>query len=154
VACPWGLGSSSHNYVLPLLTIFGVLATIIPINSQKMENEFLNNALLTYSPPQDETPLPSSPPQDETPLPSSPPTNGSVRESVLSVICDGDLDGASEDEDGLNVGRALLDFASDYGDDGFSDEQVAVASEQYSWKINHAKGDHKLKGTFECNLYG
>jgi hypothetical protein len=143
VACPWGLGSSSHNYVLPLLTIFGVLATIVPINSQKMENEFFDNALLTYSPP-----------QDETPLPSSPPTNGSVRESVLSVSYDGDLDGASEDEDGLNVGRALLDFASDYGDDGFSDEQVAVASEQYSWKINHAKGDHKLKGTFECNLYG
>jgi hypothetical protein len=53
---------------------------------------------------------------------SSPLTNGSVRESVLSVSYNSDLDGALEDEDGLNIGRALLDFTLDYGDNGFSDE--------------------------------
>jgi hypothetical protein len=30
------------------------------------------------------------------------------------------------------------------------EEQVLVASDQYSWKIDHAKGDHKFKGASRC----
>jgi hypothetical protein len=27
---------------------------------------------------------------------------------------------------------------------------VVVASDQYSWKIEHARGDHKFKGALRC----
>ena len=31
------------------------------------------------------------------------------------------------------------------------DEQVDVACESYSWKIDHSKGEHKLKGIDRLN---
>lgn len=40
-------------------------------------------------------------------------------------------------------------------EDSFGDEeQVSVGSEQFSWKINHAKGDFKLNGMENKTLHG
>ena len=50
------------------------------------------------------------------------------------------------DEDGTYQGM-LLDNESEAEYGGFGDEeQVVVASDSYRWKINHSKGDHRLKG--------
>lgn len=53
----------------------------------------------------------------------------------------------SDDEDGLDNAVAAHYLEDDDHEGSFGDsEQVAVASDQYSWKINHAGGDHKFKG--------
>lgn len=53
----------------------------------------------------------------------------------------------SDDEDGLDDADAVHYLEDDDHEGSFGDsEQVAVASDQYSWKINHARGDHKFKG--------
>lgn len=53
----------------------------------------------------------------------------------------------SDDEDGLYDANALHYLEDDDREGSFGDgEQVVVASDQYSWKINHARGDHKFKG--------
>ncbi|KAF2174792.1 hypothetical protein K469DRAFT_770346 [Zopfia rhizophila CBS 207.26] len=100
-------------------------------------------------------------------LPSSPPTNGFLgspkpiraghdlfgrtdgfleREPTLSQSRDGTSDGESEGEGG-SYGKGIpVEYAPECEDGSFGeDNQVMVASEQHSWKIDHAKGDHKLK---------
>lgn len=65
-------------------------------------------------------------------------------------------DDDSGDDDGLYGNVSPSSFGDDrsegsLGDDrsegSFGDEeQVIVAADQYSWKIDHSKGDHKFKG--------
>ncbi|KAH7335097.1 hypothetical protein BKA66DRAFT_577500 [Pyrenochaeta sp. MPI-SDFR-AT-0127] len=75
---------------------------------------------------------------------SPPATHEAHAASVQEV--DSTSDEASGDEDGLNDGAALRHLEDDGSEGGFGDEeQVVVASDQYSWKIDHAKGDHKFK---------
>jgi hypothetical protein len=61
---------------------------------------------------------------------------------------DGSLVQISDDEDGLDDTIALQHEVDHHEDEGsFGDvEQVVVAADQYSWKIDHARGDHKMKG--------
>lgn len=60
---------------------------------------------------------------------------------------DGSVVQISDDEDGLDDTIAPQ-HQVDHEDEGsFGDvEQVVVAADQYSWKIDHARGDHKMKG--------
>lgn len=59
----------------------------------------------------------------------------------------------SDDEDGLDDADAVHHLEDDDYQGSFGDsEQVAVASDQYSWKINHARGDHKFKGALGSSL--
>jgi hypothetical protein len=60
---------------------------------------------------------------------------------------DGSVVQISDDEDGLDDTLALQ-HQVDHKDEGsFGDvEQVVVATDQYSWKIDHARGDYKIKG--------
>ncbi|KAK7177727.1 hypothetical protein PSPO01_16225 [Paraphaeosphaeria sporulosa] len=54
---------------------------------------------------------------------------------------------SDDDEDGLgdHVGHVADDWEEgSFGDD----EQVVVASDHYSWTIDHARGDHKLRGLY------
>lgn len=65
---------------------------------------------------------------------------------------DSDSPSSSDDDDDNNDNDNVLgDYAGPEADDwdegSFGDdEQVAVASDLYSWKIDHARGDHKLQG--------
>jgi hypothetical protein len=55
----------------------------------------------------------------------------------------------SDDEDELHADVTLQHLEDDDNEGGFgSDEEVVIASDRYSWKIDHARGDHKFKGTF------
>jgi hypothetical protein len=61
------------------------------------------------------------------------------------------LDDNSEDDDGLYDHASPGECRDDCSEGGFSDEeQVVEAAEQYCWKIDHGKGDHKFKGMFMC----
>jgi hypothetical protein len=74
--------------------------------------------------------------------PSSPPAATAAQPS------DDSLDEGSGDDDNASPGE----LGDDCSEGGFGDEEhVLVASDQYSWKIDHAKGDHKFKGA--C-MYG
>jgi hypothetical protein len=54
----------------------------------------------------------------------------------------------SDDEEELHDHVALEHLEDDENESGFGDsEQVVIASDQYSWKIDHARGDHKFRGT-------
>ena len=60
---------------------------------------------------------------------------------------DADSESDNEDgEDGLFNTEAVAEPAID--DDGsFGDEErVDIADDSYSWKIDHTKGEHKLRG--------
>jgi hypothetical protein len=65
---------------------------------------------------------------------------------------DDSIDDDSGDDDGL-YGDASLDGLGDNCSEGsFGDEEhVVVAADQYSWKIDHSKGDHKFKGVLMCS---
>jgi hypothetical protein len=76
-------------------------------------------------------------------LPASP-----AREPLVEQHSDGSTHGTSDDEDGLDDPVALQHLEDDCSEGSFGDgEQVVVASDQYSWKIDHASGDHKFNGT-------
>jgi hypothetical protein len=67
---------------------------------------------------------------------------------------DADADTDSDNNDGLYYEDTLSDAGSELEDSGFGndDDQVIVASDAYSWKINHSKGDHKLRGKLSNGL--
>lgn len=73
-----------------------------------------------------------------------------VVESIHSSTPDFGPSSESDGEDGLFCENEAL--TSDHEDDGFynddDDDQVVIASDAYSWKIDHSKGDHKLKGEY------
>jgi hypothetical protein len=69
------------------------------------------------------------------------------RESGINEVSDSDFSRDSDDDDGLYYRRTSIDDERDLENVSFGDdEQVDVASESYSWKIDHSKGEHKLKG--------
>ena len=74
--------------------------------------------------------------------------NGSPeRRPTASQNLDIDSDRDFDNEDGLGDGLTPADYLLESEDGSFGDdEQVVAASEQHSWKIDHAKGDHRLKG--------
>ena len=57
-----------------------------------------------------------------------------------------DADSGSDNEDGLFNSEAVTEPGID--DDGSfdSEERVDIADDSYSWKIDHTKGEHKLRG--------
>jgi hypothetical protein len=74
-----------------------------------------------------------------------------MADSIHSRTPDFDLLSESDGEDGLFYEKEALSSAHEpVEDDGFynDDDQVVVASDAYSWKIDHSKGDHKLKGEY------
>ncbi|PVH90186.1 hypothetical protein DM02DRAFT_683926, partial [Periconia macrospinosa] len=59
---------------------------------------------------------------------------------------DGSLNDGSGDDDELYENTLACEIRDDGSEGTFGDEEhVLVASDQYSWKIDHAKGDHKIK---------
>jgi hypothetical protein len=74
------------------------------------------------------------------------------RELGIDEVSDSDFDRDSDNDDGLHYRRSIDDERDlenvSFGDD----EQVDVASESYSWKIDHSKGEHKLKGIDPLNI--
>lgn len=106
-----------------------------------MEFDGFDEEFLHFSPIDNRNWWPSSPP----PSPARHPIPGEDGDDVS--------DESSIDEDGLHNVIAPRRSEDDCSEDGFGDdEQVIVASDQYSWKIDHAKGDHKFKGTSRCIL--
>jgi hypothetical protein len=97
------------------------------MDSDDLEDDFLN-----FSPITVDDVFPESLPASEV--------GNSVREQ----------DGASETtDDEIRLDDTIVDQHQDYDANEGSfgdDEQVVVASDQYSWKIDHARGDHKFKG--------
>jgi hypothetical protein len=76
-------------------------------------------------------------------------TASPAREPILEQNSDSSSHEASDDEDGLDDRVALQHVEDNCNEGSFGDgEQVVVASDQYSWKIEHARGDHKFKGAF------
>ena len=83
---------------------------------------------------------------------SSASVNGEPRTTLSSNRVSESCYGDESDEDGTYQGM-ILENESEGENDGFgNDEQVVVASDSYRWKINHSKGDHKLKG--QCSYQG
>ena len=85
-------------------------------------------------------------PIDRGDLFSDSPVASPARSLALEQYDDSNPPNSSDDdEDGLGdyVGHA----ADDWEEGSFGDnEQVVVASNYYSWTIDHARGDHKLRG--------
>ncbi|KAH7334190.1 hypothetical protein BKA66DRAFT_480077 [Pyrenochaeta sp. MPI-SDFR-AT-0127] len=73
--------------------------------------------------------------------------SATIKRHAISEQGDADTSNeASGDEDGLNDDGPSCHIEDDFSEGSFGDEeQVVVASDQYSWKIDHAKGDHKFK---------
>lgn len=65
---------------------------------------------------------------------------------------DDSLSNTSGDDDGL-YNNALSNLPrDDYSEDSSEgEEQVMIAEDQYLWKIDHSRGDHRLKGMVTCN---
>jgi len=75
------------------------------------------------------------------PLDSTPP-----HDDLLSN--DADSEGSEEDDD-LYEGPRPAEMGEGLGEGSFGDEeQVEVAGDQFTWRIDHHKGDHKFHGTF------
>jgi hypothetical protein len=111
----------------------------------KMDTEYFNDAFGAFSPLHGDTSFIGPLPIDEFQIGGTG-NNSPEREPTLSLSPDIDSDGAS-DNDGLYDGVAAEDHALEQEDGSFGDdEHVVVGSEQHVWKINHAKGDHRLKG--------
>lgn len=104
-----------------------------------MDLEAFNDELLDPSPAQDIDLWPSSP----AAAIATPPRN--------EPQSDDSLDDGSGDDDGLYGDVSPGRLGDDCSEGSFGDEeQVVVAADQYSWKIDHAKGDHKFKGVLVC----
>jgi hypothetical protein len=83
--------------------------------------------------------------------PSSPPA-ATATQLVDEQQSDSSFDEGSADDDGHHDNAFLGELRDDCSEGSFGDgEHVFVASDQFSWKIDHAKGDHKLKGR---RIYG
>jgi hypothetical protein len=102
-----------------------------------MDSEAFNNEFLSPSPRPDLS-LSLAPAATATQLTNEP-------------LSDDGLDENSGDDDGLYGDTSLGEFEGEISESGFGEgEEVVVASEQYSWKIDHAKGDHKFKRVLVC----
>jgi hypothetical protein len=98
----------------------------------------------------DEELLNPSPLRDTELWPSSPRT-GIATQLGNEQPSDDSLDDGSGDDDGLYDDTSPGGLGDDYSEGSFGDgEQVVVAADQYSWKIDHSKGDHKFKCVSAC----
>jgi hypothetical protein len=110
-----------------------------------MQTEFFNDAFTT--PLYDDTSF-TSPPSIST-FQWEENSNQSPEREPTPPSLDIDSDGDSDNEDGLHGGVTAADHALEDEDGSFGDnEHVVVGAKQHSWKIDHATGDHKLKGMF------
>lgn len=92
-----------------------------------------------------------SPPQYIDLWPNSPPAIIATQPTDAQQSTNSDDDG-SEDDDGLCGDASPGEFRDDCSEGSFGDgEQVIVAADQYSWKIDHSKGDHKFRGVLVCS---
>lgn len=100
-----------------------------------MDSDAFDDALLNPSPLRDTELWPSSPPAAIATQP------GNDQQS------DDSLDDSSGDDDGLYGDASPSGLGDDCSEGSFGDEeQVVVAADQYSWKMDHSQGDHKFKG--------
>ncbi|KAF2133086.1 hypothetical protein P153DRAFT_394009 [Dothidotthia symphoricarpi CBS 119687] len=84
-------------------------------------------------------------PVDDSHLWPNSPSITLEKQAVPYLEVDGSSDEASEEEDSLHDDAASR-HPEDDCDGSFGDEeQIVVALDQYSWKIDHAKGDHKFQ---------
>lgn len=91
-----------------------------------------------------------SSPQDRDRWPDSPPAVIATQPTNAQQSDDSDSDGSGE-EDGLYAETSPSELIDDCSEGSFGDEeQVIVAADQYLWKIDHSKGDHKFKGVLVC----
>lgn len=82
--------------------------------------------------------------------PSSPPATVATQPRDEQPS-DDSLNNSSEDDDGLYGDASPARLRDDCSEGSFGDEeQVVVAADQYSWKIDHSKGDYKFKGVLVC----
>jgi hypothetical protein len=101
-----------------------------------MDSEAFDNEFVSPSPRPDL--LLSSAPATVTQLTNEPQSDNGVEEN-------------SGDDDGLHGDASLGELEGENSESGFGEEEEeVVAAEQYSWKINHAAGDHKLRGVLAC----
>jgi hypothetical protein len=83
--------------------------------------------------------------------PSSPPAATATQRTNAPQSDDGLDDDSGDDDDGLYGDASPGGLRDDCSESSFgNEEQVVVAAEQYSWKIDHAKGDHKFRGVLAC----
>lgn len=95
-----------------------------------------------------------SPLPDMSLWPSSPPA-ATETQLVNEQQSDGSFDEGSEDDDGFHDDALSGEPRDDCSEGSFGDEDdVIIASDQYSWKIDHAKGDHKLRGRYIHGVAG
>lgn len=97
-----------------------------------------------------------SPPRDIDRWPDSPPAVIATQPTDAQQSDDSDGDGSDGDgfgeDDGPYAETSPGKLRDDCSEGSFGDEeQVIVAADQYSWKIDHSKGDHKFKGVL---VYG
>jgi len=112
-----------------------------------MQTEFFNDAFDTLTPLYKDTSFTSPLLVDTFQWEGN--SNKSPERELTLPSLDIDSDGDSDNEDGLHGGVTTADHALEDEDGSFGDdEHVVVGSRQHSWKINHATGDHKLKGMF------
>jgi hypothetical protein len=58
---------------------------------------------------------------------------------------------APQSDDGLYGDASPGGLRDDCSESSFGHEEpVVVAAEQYSWKMDYAKGDHKFRGVLAC----
>lgn len=86
--------------------------------------------------------------------PNSPPA-ATATQLLNEQPSDASLDEGSGDDDGIYDDASACERRDEDSEGSFGDEEhVLIASDQYSWKIDHAKGDHKLKGRYMHGLTG
>lgn len=108
-----------------------------------MDFDAFDDELLNLSPLQDTDLWPNSPPAAIETQPTD------------AQQSDNSNDESSEDDDGLYGDASPGEPRDDCSEGSFGDEeQVIVAADQYSWKIDHSKGDHKFKGALVCWCVG
>jgi hypothetical protein len=93
-------------------------------------------------------------PDDDLGLEELPQPQLLLRDTPSLVHDDDDDDENEEDDDGLHAENLL----SPLDDGSFGDEEeVDVAADSYAWKIDHTKGQHKLRGVLfdhDAHSYG
>ena len=84
---------------------------------------------------------------DDYNLRLDPPPTSAGDQLVPEYEGDNTSDEASGDEDELHDNAAPQYLEDGCSEGSFGDEEeVTVAADQYSWKIDHSRGDHKFKG--------
>jgi hypothetical protein len=82
--------------------------------------------------------------------PSSPPA-ATATQRTNALQSDDGLDDDSGDDDGLYGDASPGGLRDDCSESSFGNEElVVVAAEQYSWKMDYAKGDYKFRGVLAC----